>query len=420
MTKFEGHGATEVTSAGELTSVDTYREYVFKVLPQPQAIQLRTQDALGLVLVESVNASEPLPSFANSGMDGFAVRSVDVAGATQDNPVMVHVVGEAAAGTAVPPTVGVGEAARIMTGGPLPPGADAVVPVELSSGTGVEIGIHVAPSAGQHVRRVGEDVKPGDRLADAGVRLTPAHIGLLVAAGTTAVMAYPSPRVVVLTTGDELVPADQPLGPGQIRDSNGPMLAAAIKDAGGTPYLEGPVPDTRQALAKAVESATGHADVVLLTGGASAGRHDHVEDVIAQLGDVAKFKVAMKPGMPQIIGRVDGIPVFGLPGNPVSSLVSFEVFVRPALRLLQGRKDLLRPVIRATLTEEVTAPPNKRAFVRVTLARVDGAWMATPSGGQGSHVLSSLSRADGLAEVPEDVTKLEAGDPIKVNLLVSS
>lgn len=420
MTKFEGHGGTEVTTPDELTSVDTYREYVFKVLPKPQAIQLRTQDALGLVLIDSVDSADPLPGFANSGMDGYAVRAADVAAATADNPVMVRVVGEAAAGTAVPPKVGEGEAARIMTGGPLPPGADAVVPVELSSGTGVEIGIHVAPSVGQHVRRVGEDVRPGDRLADAGTRLNPAHIGLLIAAGVTSVSAYPSPRVVVLTTGDELVPADQPLGPGQIRDSNGPMLAAAIRDAGGTPYLEGPVPDTRQALAKAIESATGHADVVLLTGGASAGRHDHVEDVVAQLGEVAKFKVAMKPGMPQIIGRVEGVPVFGLPGNPVSSLVSFEIFVRPALRLLQGRSDLLRPVIKARLAEEVTAPLHKRAYIRVTLTRTDGEWVATPSGSQGSHVLSSLSRADGLAEVPEDVTRLGPGDPIKVNLLVMS
>lgn len=420
MTRFEGHGRTEVTSPDELTSVDRYREYVFKVLPKPEPIELRTQDALGLVVTSDIDAAEALPSFANSAMDGYAVRASDVAAATGDEPVRVHVVGEAAAGTANPPTVGEGQAARIMTGGPLPPGADAVVPVELTSGDGADIAIHVAPSAGQHVRRVGEDVRPGDRLVDAGVRLNPAHIGLLIAAGTTRVMVYPSPRVVVLTTGDELVRADEPLGPGLIRDSNGPMLAAAIREAGGTPYLEGPVKDTRQALSTAIESAVGHADLVILTGGASAGRHDHVEDVVGQLGDVAKFKVAMKPGMPQIVGRVQGVAVFGLPGNPVSSLVSFEVFVRPALRVLQGRSDLLRPVVRATLAEAVSSPPHKRTFLRVTLARQEGRWMATPSGGQGSHVLSTLSRADGLAEVPEDVTDLAAGDAVKVHLLVGS
>lgn len=420
MTRFEGHGRQHVTSPDELTSVDQYREYAFKVLPRPEPIQLRTQDALGLVTMDDLDAAEPLPSFANSAMDGYAVRAADVATASGDTPVTVHVVGEAAAGTAVPPTVGAGQAARIMTGAPLPPGADAVVPVELTSGTGVEVGIHVAPSAGQHVRRVGEDVQPGDRLVDARTQLTPAHIGLLTAAGITEVTVLPSPRVVVLTTGDELVPAGQPLGPGQIRDSNGPMLAAAIREAGGTPYLEGPVVDTRKALAAAVENALGHADLIILTGGASAGRHDYVEDVIGQLGEVAKFKVAMKPGMPQIVGKVEGRAVFGLPGNPVSTLVSFEIFVRPALRMLQGRSDLLRPMVTARLTEPVRSPEHKRSFVRVVIGRGADGWTATPSGGQGSHVLSSLSRADGLAEVPEATTSLAAGDAVKVHLLVGS
>lgn len=420
MTAFEGKGATTVTTPDELVSVDTYREYAFRVLPRPEPIHLRTQDALGLVTLEDLDAVEPLPSFANSAMDGYAVRAQDVAGATGDAPVTVHVVGEAAAGAASMPQVGEGQAARIMTGAPLPPGADAVVPVELTSGTGAEVGIHVAPDPGQHVRRVGEDVTPGDRLVAAGTQLTPAHLGLLAAAGITEVSVYPSPRVVVLTTGDELVPLGQPLGPGLIRDSNGPMLAAAIREAGGTPYLEGPVKDTRQALAAAVENALGHADLIILTGGASAGKHDHVEDVIGQLGEVAKFKVAMKPGMPQIVGKVEGRAVFGLPGNPVSTLVSFEVFVRPALRMLQGRADLLRPMVRATLADEVRAPAHKRTFIRVALRRTDGRWIATTSGGQGSHQLSSLSRADGLAEIPEDVTSLGPGDAVTVHLLVGS
>lgn len=419
MTAFEGHGRSVVTDPSELLPVDRYREFVFRALPRPQSIELRIGDALGLSLAEDVHAEEALPAFANSAMDGYAVRARDIASADEDNPVEVDVVGEAAAGAnAAALQVGEGQAVRIMTGAPLPSGADAVVPVELTSGSGSRVAVHVAMGPGDNVRPVGDDVGRGQLLVTAGTRLGPAHIGLLTAVGAGVVRCFPTPRVVVISTGDELVGGQRDLGPGQIRDSNGPMLAAMVRQAGGVAYAVGPVRDDRGALVSAIEENLGHADMVILSGGVSAGAYDHVEDVVRQLGDVAKFKVAMKPGMPQVVGRVRGVPVLGLPGNPVSAFVSFEVFVRPAIRVLQGRRDLLRPMVTAALTEAVTSPEHKRTYLRVRLARQDGRWVATPAGHQGSHAISSIAEADGLAEVPEDVTKLDAGEPVRVHLLI--
>jgi molybdopterin molybdotransferase len=419
MTAFEGRGRSVVTDPSELLSVDRYREFVFRALPRPSPIQMRIGDALGLTLAEDVYAEEALPAFANSAMDGYAVRAQDVAAATQDDPVEVEVVGEAAAGAnAATLHVGEGQAVRIMTGAPLPSGADAVVPVELTSGSGSRVSIHVAHDAGANIRPVGDDVTRGRLLAKAGTRLGPGHIGLLTAVGSAVVQCFPTPRVVVISTGDELVGGQRDLGPGQIRDSNGPMLAAMVRQAGGAAYAVGPIRDDRGALVSAIEENLGHADMVLLSGGVSAGAHDHVEDVVRQLGDVAKFKVAMKPGMPQVVGRIRGVPVLGLPGNPVSAFVSFEVFVRPALRVLQGRRDLLRPLVTAALTEEVRSPEHKRTYLRVRLARDDGRWVATPTGSQGSHAITSIADADGLAEIPEDLTSMAAGELVRVHLLV--
>lgn len=417
---FRGEGRSTVYTPDELLPVDTYREYVIRALPRPEPMEMRVVDALGLVVVDDVRAHEPLPGFANSAMDGYAVRSADIAAATNDTPVDLRVTGEVVAGDAPGGSVAAGESLRIMTGAPLPAGADAVVPVELTIEQDGRVRILQPARGGAHVRPVGQDVSPGDLLVGAGQRLNPGAIGLLTAAGIDRVMCVPTPRVAVLSTGDELVPGAHHPGPGQLRDSNGPMLAAMVRRAGAIAFVAGPVGDTRAALTEALQFNLSTADMVLMTGGVSAGTRDLVAEVVDQLGEAARFKVAMQPGMPQVVGRIGRVPVFGLPGNPVSAFVSFEVFIRPALRVLQGRRDLLRPATTAVLGADVTSPAHKRSYLRVRLHRDGANWVATPTGHQGSHVLSSIAMADALAEVPEDVTSLSAGDPIAVHLLIDA
>ncbi len=314
---------------------------------------------MGLVLAETVTSHVSLPSFPNSAMDGYAVVAADLEGATVDGPVHLPVIGEIVAGSADVPSITPGRCVRIMTGAPLPVGADAVVPVETTSGDRGQIAFHRAYDTGANVRRVGEDLAPGQPLVAAGRRITPADVALLANAGETRVPCNPPPRVVVLSTGDELVPADDTPGPGMIRDGNGPMLAALVRQAGGTAFSGGIVRDDRKALMYALDSNLGHADLVVCSGGASAGTRDVLPDVIGALGEVSTAKVAMQPGMPQILGRIRDVPIVGLPGNPVSAFVSFEVFVRPALRTMQGRRDVARPRVRAVAVEPMSSPARQ-------------------------------------------------------------
>lgn len=415
---FVGHGRTEIVTADELTSVEDYRLHIHDNLPSLEPIELRITDALGLVLAEDVSSVEPLPSFANSAMDGYAVMSSDVEGASEDAPVELTLRGEILAGTSDLPTVEEGCAARIMTGGALPPGADAVIPVEVTTEQGSRVLVHRPATRGEFVRTVGQDVEAGERLLVAGHRVAPADVGLLAAIGASRVRCYPAPRVVVLSTGNELVPPEQRPARGQIRDANGPMLGAMLRQAGALPFSAGIVTDDRKALMYAFDSNLGHADLFIATGGASAGTHDLIADVIGSLGQVHAVKVAMQPGMPQVFGRIGQVPVFGLPGNPVSAFVSFEVFVRPAVRTLQSRSDVARPTVMAELGEQITSPPDKRSYLRVRMRREDNRWVATPTGHQGSHVITSVARADGLAEIPEDATSMEPGEKVRVHLLV--
>ncbi|MDX1658517.1 MAG: molybdopterin molybdotransferase MoeA [Nitriliruptorales bacterium] len=417
---FGGEGRTTITDAQELLSVDAQRAHVLEHLPEPDPIELKLADSLGLVLAEDVVSDEPIPAFANSAMDGYAVVREDHLDATGETPTRAAVLGTVPAGASEPTPIGSGEAVRIMTGAPLPPGADAIVPVEVTREQGGTVEVFRAPRAGEFVRTVGQDVQAGQGLLAAGHRIRPADIGLLAAVGAGRVHCYPTPRVVIFSTGDELVPAAQRPGPGQLRDANGPMLAAMVRQAGAIPYSAGIVGDDRKALMHAFDSNIGHADMFLTSGGVSAGMFDLVRDVVGTLGTVWAHKVAMKPGMPQVFGMLGDVPVFGLPGNPVSSFVSFEVFVRPAIRTIQGRRDTLRPAVRARVTEAIDAPADKRTFVRVRLRREGATWTATPTGDQGSHVLTSVVRADGLAEVPEDTTRVSEGDKLTVHLLVDS
>jgi molybdopterin molybdotransferase len=418
MTRFVGHGRSEVTVADELISIEAHLDAILDSLPTPEPIELRLVDALGMVLSDDVHSDTEIPSFANSAMDGYAVVAADLSEARTAAPVRLPVVGEVVAGTAELPVVSSGRVVRIMTGAPLPPGADAVVPVETTSGDNSQVGFHRPTEPGSNVRSPGEDVHPGQRLAVGGRRLTPAVVALLASAGVTRVRCLPPPRVVILSSGDELVRPEDTPAPGQIRDSNGPMLSALVRAAGGVPFSTGIIKDDRKALRHAFDTNSGHADLFVCTGGASAGTRDLLPDVIASLGTSVAQKVAMKPGMPQIRGRIGGVPVIGLPGNPVSAFVSFEVFVRPAIRMLQGRKDVARPNVTAIAGEPLTAPPHKRGFTRVQLSRDGDAWVATPTGAQGSHLLTSIAFADGLAVVPEHVTEIPAGDEVLVHILV--
>ncbi len=421
MSGFVGKGRAEVVTLDELTPFAEYRAAVLESIRPLEPMYVKVGDALGLVLAEDIVAPEPLPSFANSAMDGYAVIAADVTTATVEAPIQLRVLGEVAAGHVADTGVVPGTAMAIMTGGQLPPGADAVVPVERTStpGSGL-VAIHVPPREGANVRTVGQDVATGTLVLESGTRIGPADIALLSALGKHDVFAVPTPRVIVLSTGDELVSFNTMPGPGQLRDSNGPMVRAMVRQAGGDPYPTPLVGDDRRALARALDSSTGHADLIVTTGGVSAGAHDHLEDVVRQLGTARPYKVAMKPGMPQLLGTVGSVPLLGLPGNPVSTFVSFELFVRPAIRRLQGRRDLDRPRVKATLTQDVSSPKHKRSFVRVSLTREAGGWRATPSGHQGSHVLSSLARADGLAVLPEDATMMRAGQTVIVHLLVDA
>jgi molybdopterin molybdotransferase len=415
---FVGRGQDEVTKASELISVDAHLEAILAMLPSPQPIELRTADGLGLILAETATCEVTLPSTDNSAMDGYALVADDVVLATREQPVRLAVVGEIAAGAHEDITVARGTCVRIMTGAPIPPGADTVVPVELTVGDDESATFHLPARVGDNVRRAGEDLVPGQELVAAGRRLAPADVALLSAAGVSRVVCVPAPRVVIMSTGDELVPAEREPAPGQIRDSNGPMLAAMVKATGGLPFVTGAVPDDRAALIEAFESNLGHADLFVCTGGASAGTRDLLAEVIGDLGEAHAVKVAMRPGMPQIRGRIGSTPVIGLPGNPVSSYVSFEVFVRPAIRALQGRRDVHRPTVVARVVEPLHAPAHKRGYLRVRLARDGAAWTVRPTGAQGSHIITSIAQADGLAIVPEAVTEVRVGDEVRVMLLV--
>jgi molybdopterin molybdotransferase len=376
-------------------------------------------DALGCVLATDVAAAEDLPPFANSAMDGFAMRGADLAGAGEASPVALKVTGEVFAGTGRLPTVQPGEAVRIMTGGAVPPGADTVVPVEQTSTDGDTVLVRLDPGPGRYVREAGEDVRQGTVVLERGRALDPAAVGMLASVGRKTVPVHPRPHVMVVSTGDELVDPGDPLGPGQIRDSNSWLLVAQVRAAGAEAYRCDKLRDDPEALRRGFALAAAEGDFVVTSGGVSVGERDYTKQVLAELGDVRSFRVAMQPGMPQAFGVAAGTPLYGLPGNPVSCFVVFETLVRPALRRLAGHADdrLDRPRVVARLGGPVRSPAGKVSFLRVRLEVGDDGLVATITGHQGSGVLSSCVAADGLAVVPPEHTELAAGSPVQVVLL---
>jgi molybdopterin molybdotransferase len=389
------------------------------VQPLPP-IALAPLDALDCVLTQDIATTVDLPAFDNSSMDGYAVSMSDVAAVTDDRPVTLPVVADIPAGSTEPLRIAPGTTARIMTGAPLPAGADAVVPVEWTDRGQARVEIRQAPVAGQYVRTVGDDVRAGQLVLRAGTRLTPRHVGLLAAIGRARVMVRPRPRVVVVSTGSELMEPGRPLGYGQIYDANGYALAAAAMEIGAVARHVGIVVDDARELLGLLEDQVVRADVIVTTGGVSAGAYDTVKEVLSRLGTVRFDKVAMQPGMPQGFGTIgpDSTPIFTLPGNPVSAMVSFEIFVRPVLRKLWGEKVLHRHSLVAEVTEGWRSPEGKRQFARARLQRrQDGTALVTPVGGQGSHLIADLAEATCLAVVPEDVTQVRAGDSLRCLLL---
>jgi molybdopterin molybdotransferase len=376
-------------------------------------------ETLGLPAAEDIVSPLSLPIFDNSAMDGYAVVFRDVAEATPERPVHLPVVGEIAAGQTQIYAMSPGTAVRIMTGAPIPTGCTAIVPVEDTDDGVAKVLIHRAPAEGQHIRRAGEDVKQGDVVLTAGERIDARRVGLLASVGFGRIQARPRPRVVVMSTGSEVGEPGAQLARDSIYDANSYLLAAAARQAGAIAYRVTATPDDPDTFTEALSDQLVRADVVVTSGGVSKGTHDVVKEALAQLGTVAFREVAMQPGKPQGFGVIgdDSTPIFTLPGNPVSSYVSFELFVVPALRKMMGRTPYSRTLVRARITSGVRSIPGRRQFLRGRFEPRLGGSVVTPVGGAGSHLMGGLAQANALIVIAEDVTEVVAESDVPVLLL---
>lgn len=383
-------------------------------MPPRTPVSVPVTEAVGLVLAEAVVATEAVPPFANTAMDGFAVRSADTVGA----PVTLAIVETIAAGHAPTGTVGPGQASRIFTGAPLPDGADAVVMVERTSVAADGVTVEVEVPVGNHIRAAGDDLAIGSAVFEPGDVLTAARLGVLCSLGVESVLVYPRLRVGVVSTGDELIDGAGELAPGQIRDSNRRTLLTLAAQAGCDVVDLGIARDTDAAITEAIERGVATCDAVLTSGGVSMGDVDLVKVVLDRIGDMTWMQIAIKPAKPFAFGRVGETPVFGFPGNPVSSLVSFELFGRPALRQAMGHDVIDRPLVAAVSDDAMgRRPDGKIHFARVIAAYGDdGRVHARSAGGQASHHLGSMARANALAVIP-DGDGVAAGGAIEVMLL---
>ncbi len=384
-------------------------------------IQLALLDAQGLMLAEEILADAPLPGFDNAAMDGYAVRAVDLRQAGEAHPVTLPVVGDVLAGARSVSGMGPGLCMRIMTGAPIPPGADAVIPLEHTDRGVARVQIHRPVRTGECVRRAGEDLAAGALALAPGATLGPQQIALLAAVGHDRVMVQPRPRVVVISTGSELVDVGKQAGFGEVSDSNSYMLAAAARDAGADAYRVGIIPDDHARLLDVLDSQLLRADLIVTSGGVSMGAFDIVKEALGQLGTVEFTQIAMQPGSPQGFGTLgrERTPIFCLPGNPVSSLVSFEVFVRPAIRKLLGKRNVHRQTIQAMALERIDSPEGKRQFRRGLLHREpDGRYSVSLVGGNGSHLVAALAASNCLIILEEDVTEVVPGARVTVQPLM--
>jgi molybdopterin molybdotransferase len=399
-----------MSTGAKVRSVGEHARLVARLLDRTPVIRLALVECASLALAEPITAAIPLPPFDNSGMDGYAVRSADIAQASAESPVTLPVTEDIPAGRTDSPILQPGTAHRIMTGAPIPPGADAVVPVELTDSGRHRVQIYAPRSPGDSVRPAGGDVKRGEELLPAGAVLGPAQLGVAAAVGYAELPVHRPVQVLVLSTGSELVVPGTPLQHGQIYESNGTMLAAAVREAGGQAQLMHFVPDDVAALEAALAPRLAGIDLLVTSGGVSAGAYEVVKT--AMTGHGVEFgKVAMNPGAPQGVGRYRGVPVTAMPGNPVSASVSFEIFVRPALRAAMGLP-AERPRAIARLTEALESPGDKRQFRRGTFDPAAGT--VTPVGGPGSHLLGALARSNCLIDIPQTTTSLKAGEDVEI------
>jgi molybdopterin molybdotransferase len=400
-----------------MISVRAALDLVLRDVTRVGAEQVALPQALGRVLAEPVRATRDVPPFRNSAMDGYAVRAADIAGAAAHTPAILRVLEVVGAGSVPSHAVLAGTATKIMTGSPMPDGADAVVRLEDTEEQGGKVRVRAAAPAGANVRHPGEDMRAGETVLTASREMRPADIGLLASLGIAVVRVRRRPVVAILSTGDELVDLGQPLAPGQIVNSNAYTLAAAVQEAGVVPRVLGIVRDTVESTRGAFLDAFA-SDMVLSTGGVSMGAFDLVRQTLAELGVDERFwKVAQKPGKPLAFGVRAGVPVFGLPGNPVSSLVCFYVYVRPALRAMQGLERLHLPVVTAATDTDIETAPGLTEFVRCTMEGTAGAYRARPAGSQSSGVLRSLSLGQGLIIAPPEVGTIARGDAVRVLVL---
>ncbi len=374
-------------------------------------------EACGRVIGEDVFAPRDIPFAANSAMDGYAVRSADIQGAHALGPVELRVIETVAAGSLPQKTVKAGQAVRIMTGAVLPRGADAVVRREDTEEKGRTVLIKVAAAEGLDIRFSGEDVHQGERVIAAGEALRPGHIGMLAALGRAFVPVYGRPRVAILSTGDELVDIETEPTPGKIVNSNSYSLAAQVSACGGVPQMSAIVRDKKEELVGAFTTAR-RADVILSSGGVSMGDYDFVKDVMGDIGNAMHFwQVAMRPGKPLAFGSIDGTPLFGLPGNPVSVMVSFEQFVRPYLLKMQGYTRILRPALTAVSAQEIKKGKGVKNFLRAVVEKEEGRYVARLTGEQGSGILKSMVTANAFIVLAEDVTLVTKGADVTVQIL---
>ncbi len=400
-----------------MLTVEEARERIlasFQALQPVEEVPLAA--ALGRVLAEDAVAGEPLPPFANSAMDGYAVRSEDTTGAASGNPVRLRLAGEVPAGRLYEGRVEAGEAVRILTGAPLPDGADAVIQQELTDVLDGWVALEQPVPSGTNVRDAGSDVRPGALLAPAGAELGPAEIALLAALGVHPVRVRRRPDVAILSTGDELAPLGETPGPGQIHESNSSYLIAAVLRAGGQPRPLGIAHDREEELRAKLEQARG-ADLILSSGGVSVGDYDLVKQILAEQGNIEFWRVRMRPGKPLAFGRLGETPLLGLPGNPVSAAVTFELFGRPAIRRMLGARQVERPLVEVVLAGEDIARGDRRHYVRARLASENGVLTAYPTGAQGSHIISSLQGATAYLVIQEGEGSVRKGEHVRALLL---
>lgn len=400
-----------------MMTVEEAREAILARFSPLASEQVPLSGALGRILAEDAVAAEELPPFANSAMDGYALLAADTTGARPDQPIRLSLIGEVPAGSVYPGTLRPGAAIRILTGAPLPAGADAIIQQELTTTGEGWVDVHEGVTPDTNVRHAGDDVHRGTLLARRGAEIGPAEIALLAALGVDPVRVSRRPRVAILATGDELAGPGETPRPGQIRDSNSPYLAAAVARAGAEPWLLGIARDDAQDLREHLRAAAS-ADVVLTSGGVSVGNYDLVKQILAEQGAMEFWRVRMRPGKPLAFGALGATPLLGLPGNPVSTAVTFELFGRPAIRRMLGCADIDRSLIEVELAGEAIPRGDRRHYVRARLSARGARLVATPTGPQGSHILTSLQGAGALLIIHEGAGNVEPGEQVTALLLV--